>query len=149
VINKYYAGMGLAGVKLALFSMNLINLTFKEDVMRKSTMNSYISMIIAFGFGMVVLVAITQLQLNLNKSGLYALQMATIEDVADVEEMADIDIVELEVAMVDDDAVPVQAEIDPDDYDGKIVIATADEVITMTIDDDGTKRFTNHMIAIG
>jgi len=37
-------------------------------------------------------------------------------------------------------------EINPDDYAGEIVIATAEEVITMTVDEDGTKRFTNHFI---
>jgi hypothetical protein len=45
------------------------------------------------------------------------------------------------------DALP---EISPDDYDGNIVIATADEVITMTVDADGIKHFTNHFItAVG
>jgi len=109
-------------------------------------MKSYISMLIAFGFGMVILASIAQLQLNLNKAHVYALHTATIENVADMEEVADVEMVEIEVAMVEDEVAPVQVEINPDDYDGKIVIATADEVITMTIDDDGIKHFTNHMI---
>ena len=114
--------------------------------MRKSTMKSYVSMLIAFGFGMVILATITQLQLNLNKAGVYTPHQAVIEDVSDMEEVADVEMVEVEVAMVEDEVAPVQVEINPDDYDGKIVIATADEVITMTIDDDGIKHFTNHMI---
>ncbi len=114
--------------------------------MKKSTMKSYISMIIAFGFGMVILATVAQLQLNLNKAGLYALQMATIEATADVEEVADIEMVEVDIAMVEDEIAPIQVEVDPDDYSGEIVVATANEVITMTIDEDGIKHFTNHMI---
>jgi hypothetical protein len=114
--------------------------------MRKSTyksrMKSYIGMLIAFGIGMVVLGVISQLQLDLNNPGTYAMQLPMIEEVVVVEfeEVMDID----EYAGEEDE--DLQAEIDPDDYDGEIVIATADEVITMTIDDDGIKHFTNHLI---
>ena len=114
--------------------------------MRKSTMKSYISMLIAFGFGMIILATVAQLQLNLNKAGVYALQPAAIINVADVDEVDSIDMVEIEVAVVEYDMAPVQVEVDPDDYSGEIVIATADEVITMTIDDDGIKHFTNHLV---
>jgi len=114
--------------------------------MRKSTMKSYISMMIAFGFGMVILATVAQFQLNLNKAGVYALQMATIEATADVKEVVDIELAEIEVAMVEDEVVPIQIEADPDDYDGEIVVATADEVITMTIGEDGIKHFTNHLV---
>ena len=48
--------------------------------------------------------------------------------------------------MVELDTIAQLPTINPDSYDGKIVIATADEVITMTIDDSGVKRFTNHLI---
>jgi len=110
--------------------------------MRKSTMKSYISMIIAFGIGMVVLGVVAQLQLDLNNPGTYAMQLPVVEEfmTVELEEVMDID----EYAGEEDE--DLQAEIDPDDYDGEIVIATADEVITMTIDEDGIKRFTNHMI---
>ena len=34
-------------------------------------------------------------------------------------------------------------------YDGTVVVATAREVITMQIDEDGVKHFTNHLLMIG
>ena len=34
-------------------------------------------------------------------------------------------------------------------YDGEIVVATAREVITMQIDDNGVKHFTNHLLMVG
>ncbi len=124
--------------------------------MRKSTyesrMKSYIGMLIAFGIGMFVIGVITQLQLDLNKAGTYAMQLPVIQEmvVADIEEVGDTYEIEEEVIdddyYVEEDDEDLQAELDPDDYDGTIVIATADEVITMTIDDDGIKHFTNHMI---
>jgi hypothetical protein len=47
--------------------------------------------------------------------------------------------------VVELDTVAQLSTINPDSYDGKIVIATADEVITMqTI--DGVKYFTNYLI---
>ena len=126
--------------------------------MRKSTyesrMKDYIGMLIAFGIGMIVISIVAQLQLDLNAPGTYALQLPEIQEVvvADMEEAEDI--YEVEEEVVDDDYEvdyveeegDFQAELDPDDYDGAIVIATADEVITMTIDDDGIKHFTNHMV---
>ena len=122
--------------------------------MRKSTyasrMKSYIGMLIAFGIGMFVLSIITQLQLDVNKAGTYAMQLPAIETIT-VAEMDDVDeFIDEEWADEEEDAEEyeedAQAEIDPDDYDGKIIIATADEVITMTIDNDGIKHFTNHLV---
>jgi hypothetical protein len=115
-------------------------------------MKSYIGMLIAFGIGMFVIGVITQLQLDLNKAGTYAMQLPVIQEmvVADIEEVGDTYEIEEEVIdddyYVEEDDEDLQAELGPDDYDGTIVIATADEVITMTIDDDGIKHFTNHMI---
>jgi hypothetical protein len=128
--------------------------------MRKSTyesrMKSYIGMLIAFGIGMVVLGVVSQLQLDLNKTGTYAIQLPVQEvmvaDVDDAEEVDEYEEYELEdveeeyAEESEEEEDDLRAEIDPDDYDGTIVIATADEVITMTIDDDGIKHFTNHMI---
>ncbi len=124
--------------------------------MRKSTyesrMKSYLGMLIAFGIGMVVISVVAQLQLDLNRPGTYAMQLPAIEEMAvadvELEEVYDVEDYEEEVYDVDEEECDedLNAELDPDDYDGEIVIATADEVITMTIDDDGIKRFTNHMI---
>ncbi len=122
--------------------------------MRKSTyesrMKSYLGMLIAFGFGMFVIGLVTQLQLDLNNAGTYALQPLAVEITA-VAEFEEIDYIDEEVVDIADegeeyDDGDLNAELDPDDYDGTIVIATADEVITMTIDDDGIKHFTNHMV---
>ena len=129
--------------------------------MRKSTyesrMKDYIGMLIAFGIGMIAIGIVAQLQLDLNNAGTYAMQLPAIETMAvaeleELDEVYDTEEYEEEFADTDDEEYVEEgeedtlAELAPDDYDGKIVIATADEVITMTVDEDGVKRFTNHMV---
>ena len=114
--------------------------------MRKSTFRSYVNMIIAFGLSMIVISIIVQNQIN-TTTHTFTTQGVMVEELVEVEMTIVDDILEYdnEVPDIGEDDIQL-AEVNPDDYDGKIVIATADEVITMTVDDDGVKSFTNHLI---
>lgn len=60
------------------------------------------------------------------------------------------DIMEIESPVLNvvadvDEIEPIEEDISPDEYEGEIVVASADEIITMQII-DGVKHFTNHII---
>ena len=66
--------------------------------------------------------------------------------------LAVVDMAELEaldypalITVAEADDVETVEEDPPDEYDGEIVVATGEEVITMTIV-DGVKTFTNHLL---
>ena len=116
--------------------------------MRKSTyesrMKSYMVMTILIGAFLTLWTGFMWLQDNQ--------PTVPAQDVVYLEYMDDaighVDTVELiELSGYDGEEVELEelVEYDPDEFDGKIVIATAREVITMqTI--DGVKTFTNHLI---
>ncbi len=99
--------------------------------MRKSTfeqrMRSYIIMVI------LTCVFLSTTAGFINTSSAVPLDLPIIEEVVN----GDL----LETVVMDDFELGETV----DEYDGKIVIATAREVITMTIV-DGVKHFTNHLI---
>jgi hypothetical protein len=125
--------MGLAGVKLALFSMNSINSQGGTIMNKRYESLVYITVFIAVLVGSLTVLTYTPYVPNM--------AMGSVELV----EMEDIQPLDYDILEFDKEVVQL-TEVSPDDYDGDIVIATADEVITMTIDDDGVKHFTNHLV---
>lgn len=123
--------------------------------MRKSTyesrMKSYMVMVVMIGIFLTLWTGYLWLENN-TRIIVGTMDRPTIEEVdllevSDVKPFTKILILSRaeQIKATSADTIPVET-IQPDDYDGKIVIASAAEVITMTIDNDGIKHFTNHLI---
>ena len=120
--------------------------------MRKSTyesrMKSYMVLTIIVGAFLTMWTGYMWLQNNHNTM---PIQEAVILEYIDSDEIMDFEPVELmsisdyDFDETEEDEVEELVEYDDDEFDGKIVIATATEIITMqTV--DGVKHFTNHLI---
>lgn len=106
--------------------------------MRKSTFQSRIRMYIALLIVITILTSFTAItyrpdNTTINKTNIVSIDKIEAVKISKVNPLPDKVVVNL---------VPV---VNPNDYDGDIVIATADEVITMTVV-NGVKTFTNHLI---
>jgi len=75
----------------------------------------------------------------------YSATFTSLAHINNITPPSDIQIAEAEAG--DNIHTTVKHEINPDNFDGEIVVATSTEVITMQIDNNGVKHFTNHFIS--